>query len=106
MKHTKGPWKVDEKTEYTISVHAPWSDRVKVVEEQTFGDYRGALICEMHYNTGVPTKEKALANAKLIAAATDLLEALQKAVNYANQPNNPKYHFWINDALTALVKAQ
>ena len=74
MKHTKGPWKVDEKTEYTISVHAPWSDRVKVVEEQTFGDYRGALICEMHYNSGVPTKEKALANAKLIAAAPDMLE--------------------------------
>jgi len=76
MKHTVGNWKIDDTIDNTISVVSPWSDKVKPEETATFGDYRGALICEMYYNTGVPTKGQALANAKLIAAAPDLLQAL------------------------------
>jgi hypothetical protein len=75
MNYTKGNWKVDKTTPNTISVVSPWSKEVTPENTMTFGDYRGALICEMHYNSGVPTKEQALANAKLIAAASDLLKA-------------------------------
>jgi len=75
-KHTEGKWKVDDSSEYNISVVSPWTQVVTPANTMTFGDYRGALICEMHYNSGVPTKEQALANAKLIASAPDLLEAL------------------------------
>ena len=75
-KFTSGPWKIDDSIEYEINVVSPWSDKVKAGNSATFGDYRGAIICEMHYNTGVPTKEQALLNAKLIASAPELLEAL------------------------------
>jgi hypothetical protein len=81
-KHTPGPWKIDESIDYAVSVHAPWSDKVKAGNTPLFGDYRGGIICEMHYNSGVPTKEQALANAKLIAAAPELFEALCYAIKF------------------------
>lgn len=73
-KFTKGKWKIDTSEDYTVSVVSPWSTEVTSDNFSTFADYRGALICEMHYNTGVPTKETAIANAKLIAAAPALLQ--------------------------------
>lgn len=71
---TKGNWKIDTSEDYKVSVVSPWSKDVTTDNFSTFADYRGALICEMHYNTGVPTKETAVANAKLISAAPELLQ--------------------------------
>lgn len=67
--------------EYKINIVSPWTENVKPEATPTFGDYRGAHICEMHYNTGVPTKEQALANANLIAAAPELLKRLQYLID-------------------------
>lgn len=75
---TQGEWKVDDSIEYEISVVSPWTDKHQPRDSAVFGDYRGGIICSMNYNGGVPTKEQALANAKLIAAAPDLLSALIK----------------------------
>jgi hypothetical protein len=79
MDHTKGNWKVDESTPNTITVVSPWSQKVKPGNTSVFGDYRGAHICEMHWNTGVPTKETAMANARIISASPDMLDACIEA---------------------------
>lgn len=83
-KHTKGNWKVDDSIEYEISIVSPWSAEVRPGDTPTFGDYRGAIICKMDYNSGVPTKKQALANARLIAAAPDMFEALKSIIDYWN----------------------
>ncbi len=78
-KHTPGKWKVDSNLHHDIVVFSPWSEEVKPENTATFGDCRGAYICYLPYNSGIPTKEQAEANARLIAAAPDLLEALKHA---------------------------
>lgn len=51
------------------------------------------------------SKEETEANAKLIAAAPELLAALQKAVNYVAYPKDEKYYGWVTDAEQAIKKA-
>ena len=74
--HTPGPWK--QHPDY------PWiikEDNAPISED-------GVSICNTtgHPNSGFfPTPSKALANARLIAAAPDLLEALSKFVEFAEQ---------------------
>ena len=76
VSHVPAPWTIDETENYRIKIIAPWSDKVTTENFSTFADYRGSHICEMSWNSGVPTHETAIANARLIAAAPDLLEAL------------------------------
>lgn len=83
-KFTKGEWKVDTSIDYNVSVVSPWSKDVRTDNFSTFADYRGALICEMHYNSGVPTKGTAIANAKLVAAAPKMFKMLDKILNIEN----------------------
>ena len=64
MKHTKGPWKVIES---------------KLVEKLSIIEIDGDLIfAELSSGDSVPTEEHK-ANARLIAAAPDLLEACKAA---------------------------
>ncbi len=81
----KGPWEVSVDEESArITIVAPWSDRVRPANTATFGDYRGAHICHIDYvsATGsVPSKEQAMAHAKLIASIPLFLEKLQDAAN-------------------------
>ena len=61
-KHTKGPWKF-----------IPWMGRFKVITDDGHGD----MIAKMPDNTYEPvTALRNEANARLIAAAPDMLEAL------------------------------
>lgn len=68
-KHTPGPWRV--------------SDQCATIIKRDFrmiGSNEGELIANTagHPNSGFfPSDEEAIANARLIAAAPDLLEALQ-----------------------------
>jgi hypothetical protein len=62
--HTAGPWAHDDHEIYS---------------EQT--DH-GAAICTMNTTSAHFTKEEAEANARLIAAAPELLAALQKLVQF------------------------
>jgi hypothetical protein len=73
VKHTPGPWNLYEKhggeLDTTITATANGSQ---------------ILICDVigcRNNEGVITKETAKANAKLIAAAPELLEALNKVMS-------------------------
>lgn len=63
MKHTPGPWRIGT---------APPNG------EQTIGTIRGMMVAVA--TTGVGMDEETLANARLIATAPELLEALQEVL--------------------------
>jgi len=71
MQHTPGPWLVEPATEN----HGPYITN----------DLRNVTICDLYFlqSKGFYThcEEEAEANARLIAAAPDLLEALTKTVD-------------------------
>ncbi len=79
--YTKGPWEVNLDSKNKVVVVSPWSEKVKPINTATFGDCRGASICEMEYNSGIPTKEQAKANAKRIVQCVnnfdEVLDALK-----------------------------
>lgn len=73
-KHTPGPWYYEEKSQ-TV--------RVKEWEKyRLMGDFRGCIVASLKesHNECDESRQEAEANARLIAASPDLLEALQKAV--------------------------
>jgi hypothetical protein len=64
----------------------------------------------MNYNSGVPTKGQAIANAKLIAAAPELLEALYNIIHKYIDSADPITQFEVNqklveNAINAIKKA-
>lgn len=103
-KHTEGKWEVNEDSPYKIVVVSPWSDKVKPGNTPTFADYRGAHICYIEFNTGVPTKAQAEANARLIAAAPELLEALKEALKDYDPAES--WGSVIDKGLRAIAKAE
>lgn len=85
-KHTPGPWSVDEP-------HQVWAESA--------GEY--VAITQVEEWETLP-RDQVEANARLIAAAPDLLEALKA---FANEivPNNPNDPLWVN-ARAAIAKAE
>lgn len=77
MKHTPGPWKIEDKALFDLWIVRPWDNSFRPEHSNTFGSYLGAHICELHWNDGIPTKEQALANARLIAQAPAMMLALK-----------------------------
>jgi hypothetical protein len=82
-KHTKGPWKFDAEAWMIV---APWTS-VEPKDSTLMGDYRGAHIADLSESHGSGkggsrdfAKPEAEANARLIAAAPDLLASLKEAV--------------------------
>ena len=67
-KHTKGPWK--------IGTPPPNG-------EQTIGDARGMMVAVA--TTGIGMGEETKANARLIAAAPELLDALKGIMNIVSE---------------------
>jgi len=101
MKHTPGPWKVQNKHRPELFTLTIW-------------DQIGRLIATtsskspMDKRTGSPsTKEAIKANAALIAAAPDMLEALRAVLGLAYQwgPRDAGEYKTIINAEAAIAKA-
>ena len=80
--HTPGPWVIVDHDNGPFDFH--WTIRNQTIEaittEPLDGDYRGAIVAEIHC---IPSRrdsiDRAEANARLIAAAPDLLYELEQA---------------------------
>jgi len=94
MKHTKGEWEIIYMTDENFGkpIKVPESIRVKEWEHNNLvGDYNGCIVCNLYDSHGNrPHAYKEVeANAKLIAAAPELLEACQAALNsWHSKPSN------------------
>ena len=93
-KHTPGPWRLNENNNWKTN---PFSVTVR-----KFGVH-GTTIANIPTRMTVPPQEQQ-ANARLIAAAPDLLEALQTL------PQGPLYtddeiNLWVEKASAAIDKA-
>ena len=80
--HTPGPWVIVDHDNGPFDFH--WTIRNQTIEaittEPLDGDYRGAIVAEIYC---IPSRrdsiDRALANARLIAACPDLLYELEQA---------------------------
>jgi hypothetical protein len=106
-KHTPGPW-VLEKAVGTDDMDCGWSVLPVMVDYK----YRGELchLSDAEHIEGI-TKDERDANARLIASAPDLLEALQEMVREFGydvvHPNGLVHdeHEAIRSAMAAIAKA-
>lgn len=88
--HTPGPW------------HVSKASPTRVIESGP----RGNSIAKMGLNLGVCSQGEAESNARLIAAAPELLEALQEMINcYADELPNGKERPVVREARAAIAKA-
>ena len=92
--HTKGPW--------------DFSWEIQPNGCPTVGS-KGLMVCMVAHSAKDPSqRETALANANLIAAAPDLLEALEDALDgvEGNHPLDADIHSWQDAARAAIAKAR
>lgn len=75
MAHTKGPWRIGKYTNSVISDNKNGLEINGAIGEEAVKYYGGNLICE----------SVSIENAKLIAAAPDLLEALNDMIEMYEQ---------------------
>ena len=90
-KYTKGPWNANftRFSRWVVGFH---------ITDPKHGSLRP--ICEAYDKTGAMNPDEIAANARLISAAPELLEALKWAVD---NPNDDAY--WIEQARAAIAKA-
>lgn len=93
--HTPGPWFVSERG-FSRRNPAP---TVYAVDT----DLRYIAYCNDFLNFGEPTDN--LANARLIAAAPELLAALEQAVTSMQDSGYPNTHVVVRSARAAIAKA-
>lgn len=95
-KHTPGPWLVVPKAGYPVVVARDDSDPTRVLASPG-----GYSIGEMRRDATKATE--IMANARLIAAAPELLEALKDLIFYSRGLVDEKY---IRDAQAVVAKAE
>ena len=99
-KHTPGPW---EPTKLNSAPLGLWA-----VNAPGYGG-RNPLVCGMEYSKGGPILHaESEANARLIAAAPELLEALQSVVTHWTsqfERSGHKAPSWCIQARAAIAKA-
>ena len=90
-KYTRGPWNANftRFSGWVVGFH---------ITDPKHGSLRP--ICEAYDKTGAMNPDEIAANARLIAAAPELLEALKWAVD---NPNDDAY--WIEQARAAIANA-
>ena len=90
-KYTRGPWNAN------FTRFSGWVVGFHITDPE-----HGSLrpICEAYDKTGAMNPDEIAANARLISAAPELLEALKWAVD---NPNDDAY--WIEQARAAIAKA-
>jgi len=105
MKHTKGPWKYEriECRSFTIGNKQEKGMLWKIVAPEAY-DNKCREIGILYYK---PMFEEAQANASLIAAAPDLLEACKIASSLLPGPQTHNYHKGptLNDDLNRIKQA-
>ena len=89
MKHTPGPWQA-----------VKWDDNADDVVGWSVVDSEGAMLPESEMTGDI---EEAEANARLIAAAPDLLEALKICIEVLEDSGN--YPWTLEDVKEAVAKA-
>ncbi len=102
-KHTPGPWFIndhpyDNQPEYILAKTGDSKDDCR--------DIVNIAIVERNKNVieGWRSKEEAIANARLIAAAPEMLEALKTVVRYAQKSGDTSLA--IGRAMNAIAKAE
>jgi len=94
--HTPGPWEINEEEYYPLNLHVH-SIRVKDTNEE---------ICDTAYWTHKENLGESRCNALLIAAAPDLLKALERIMGKAYKQNwNDNYPEEVAQAEAAIDKA-
>jgi hypothetical protein len=99
MKHSPAPWKVYDSDTSTIYIGT--------VSTEPDAGWKHEVICDLHFDASdnyepwndYQSYQNATANARLIAAAPDLLDALQQAVSF------PITGDWYETAAAAIAKA-
>jgi hypothetical protein len=89
-KHTPGPWRVNKKVNTSV--------------EQATAPQGMVLICQCEDPDGARLNKEDAANARLIAAAPELLEALDEAFNEITTLNNILYKRNIYDLEISAVR--
>jgi len=79
-KHTKGPWTIDNGPKSLDADHRLFEIHSLTGGKTNDGNVIAIVVGDIFDHT-VPLKNQAEANARLIAAAPDLLEACKKAYN-------------------------
>jgi hypothetical protein len=102
--HTKSPWLVqidDDRNDSSLTT-------IKVIDgsKESLSHPQGALTLA-NVQSFAPHIKEGIANARLIASAPDLLDALKGAVGYVEMEggylNDP---YWYTDAKCAIAKAE
>lgn len=99
-KHTPGSW---EPIKLNSAPLGPWA-----VNAPGYGG-KSPLVCALEYSKGGPILHaESEANARLIAASPDLLDALQNTVNHWSAQFERRGHLapdWCKQARAAIAKA-
>jgi hypothetical protein len=90
-KHTQGPWEV-------TSANRPFEYL------EVMGSQDGRIVCGMEWTDNASTQARHEANARLIAAAPELLEALKEIVD--SLKDTPVYSHSLAVALATIAKAE
>jgi len=93
-KHTPGPWEAQINPRFDdIEVHSDHGVRL-------------ADVNDVNGLTFAPERPEAIANARLMAAAPDLLEALEVAIEWDSHDDMGWPALWLEKAETAIAKAK
>ena len=103
QKHTPGPWGYRDGVYCTFTVYATTQGRCGIPRGLHWQPIAQIPVME-HEGRGMSADE-ADANARLIAAAPDLLAVVQRFARHCEQNSVPELQGIARDALTAIARA-
>jgi hypothetical protein len=101
MKHTHGPWTDSTIDPYTFAINAPGGD-----SDLGYRSWAELATVYGSKDDGIPGHRKGEANARLIAAAPELLEALASFVFVLDHGNGPDLRKAYERGKAAIAKAE